>query len=171
MFFYFIKKRRRHIKFKLLARWCHFYASLVVASLLSGDVFLFSPKHTIETLGYFAVGGQINSWICIMELYNSSFNKDSGHFWGDVSLVLSWTYLEGWRRDIRKLHEVNMLVLMMMLTIIMMTETVVRLPGALLVEHSGGFLSVLYSSHAPEFSLLFLYNTPVYCLVHGGAPI
>ena len=88
-FFYFIKKRRRHIKFKLLARRCHFYASLVVASLLSGDVFLFSPKHTIETLGYFAVGGQINSWICIMELYNSSFNKDSGHFWGDVSLVLS----------------------------------------------------------------------------------
>ena len=62
-------------------------------------------------------------------------------------------------------------MVMMMMRMIMMTETVVRLPGALLVEHSGGFLSVLYSSHAPEFSLLFLYNTPVYCLVHGGAPI
>ena len=55
---------------------------------------------------------------------------------------------------------------MMMITVVMMKmmmkkmtrETVVvRLPGALLVEHSGGFLSVLYSSHAPEFSLLFLY--------------
>ena len=35
------------------------------------------------------------------------------------------------------------IMVMMIMRMIMMTETVVRLPGALLVEHSGGFLSGL----------------------------
>ena len=54
-----------------------------------------------------------------------------------------------------------MLVLMMMLTIIMMTETVVRLPGALLVEHSGGFLSGLPWSacYLSTFSLVPLLSS------------